>query len=289
MNTTAPAALAAVIFTVLSWASAFPLIAFCVRALEPAPLAAGRFAVAAIAAAAWLAWRRPPRPSLAHAIRFVGCGLIGIATYNLCLNSGQKTVTAGAASFIVNAGVIITAILARVFLKESLGLIGWIGSGVSLAGVALIASGQPGGLAFGEGSSLVIAAAFCQAVYFTVQRPLVPIYGALPCAAYTLLAGAIWLAPWTGDALTGLSRAPANVTLAVIALGLFPAALGYAAWTVALGHFGAARAANFLFLVPPTAMALAFLLFGETPGLSTLIGGALAIGGVVMVNGRKRR
>jgi hypothetical protein len=51
-----------------------------------------------------------------------------------------------------------------------------------------------------------------------------------------------------------------------------PAALGYAAWTYALGHFGAAQAANFLYLVPPVATGLAFVIAGEVPGVPTLAG-----------------
>jgi drug/metabolite transporter (DMT)-like permease len=64
--------------------------------------------------------------------------------------------------------------------------------------------------------------------------------------------------------------------------GVFPAALGYATWTFAHGHFGAARAANFLYLMSAVATALAAPLTGERPGLATLCGGLLAIAGVVV-------
>jgi len=70
---------------------------------------------------------------------------------------------------------------------------------------------------------------------------------------------------------------------------VLPAAIGYATWTYALGHFGAARATNFLYLVPPVATAIALPLLGETPGPQTLLGGAVAIAGVVLVNTRGRR
>jgi drug/metabolite transporter (DMT)-like permease len=288
----APAFLAggAVAFTVLTWASAFPLIRIALRDLVPLPLAAARFAVAGLFVLAWLAWKRPARPSGRDAACFLACGLIGIALYNALLNAGQRTVTAGAASFIVNTVPIITALLATVFLRERFTRWGWAGTAISFSGIALIALGQPGGLSFGAGASLVLAAAVCQAAYFILQRPLVTHYGALACTAYTLIAGALLLSPWLPEALRTLA-APATAptsAAAVIALGILPAALGYAAWTYALGRFGAARAANFLYLVPPVATVLAFFLTGEVPGASTLAGGAVAVTGVVLVNTRGR-
>ena len=60
----------------------------------------------------------------------------------------------------------------------------------------------------------------------------------------------------------------------MVALGVFPAAIGYAAWTYALGRFGAARAANFLYLVPPVAALVGYAALGESLSALTLVGGA---------------
>jgi len=279
------AAIFAVAVTVLSWGSAFPLIRVGMRDLGALELAAARFAVASALALAWLAFRRPPPPTRADAGRFVVCGLIGISLYNGLLNEGERTVSAGAAAFIVNIAPILTAILATVFLGERFSAWGWSGALISFAGVGLIALGQPGGPAFGGGASLVAGAALCTASYFVLQRPLVPRYGALACTAYTLLAGALFLLPFLPGALPRLA-APggARAAATVVALGVFPAAIGYAAWTYALGRFGAARAANFLYLVPPVAALVGFVALGESLSALTLIGGAIAILGVVIVN-----
>lgn len=184
-----------------------------------------------------------------------------------------------------------TALLAALFLGERFNRWGWAGTVVSFGGITLIASGQPGGFSFGAGASLVLAAAACQSIFFILQRPLVARYGALPCTAYTLLAGALLLSPWVPEALRTLAAPSTNPATigAVIALGVLPAALGYAAWTYALGQFGAARAANFLYLVPPLATLLAVFMAGEVPGGLTLVGGAIAISGVVLVNTFGRR
>ncbi|ALK29893.1 DMT family transporter [Burkholderia plantarii] len=288
---TAPTrAAGAIAFTIVSWAAAFPCIRIGLQALAPMQLAAARFAVAAMLVAAWLVHRRPRRPSPAHAALFLLSGLLGIAAYNALLNTAELTVAPGAAAFIMSTSPILTAILARLFLGERLNRWGWLGSLFSFAGIGLIASGQPGGIAPGGGTTLILLAAASSAGYFVLQRRLLPAYGPLACTAYTLLAGALLLSPWLPGALRVLAApaAPSGAVPAVLALGIFPAALGYATWTVALAHFGPARATHFLYLVPALATALSAVLTGEHPGLATVGGGAMAIAGVAFVAWRGR-
>ncbi|MDN7749700.1 DMT family transporter [Burkholderia gladioli] len=283
----------AVAFTVLSWASAFPFIRIGLHELSPMQLAAARFATATVLVLGWLAWRRPRRPTARDAMAFALSGLLGIAGYNALLNTAELSVAPGAAAFIMSTSPIITAILSTLFLREKLNRWGWVGSLFSFAGIGLIASGQPGGLALGSGTTLILLAAAGSAVYFVLQRRLIPVYGPLACTAYTLLAGAVLLLPWLPGALRSLAAPGAlHAALpAVLVLGIFPAALGYASWTFALSHFGPARATHFLYLVPAAAMGLSIFMTGEQPGLATLGGGSMAIAGVaaVALRGRSSR
>ncbi len=280
------AAAAAVAFTIFVWALSFPLIKIALVELAPLPLAAARFAVASLLILGWLAWARPALPSRGDALRFLGCGLIGISLYNALLNAGQQTVSASAASFIVNTVPILTALFATLVLDERFTRWGWAGAALGFAGVGLIVAGQPGGLSFGSGAFLIFGSAVAQAAFFVIQKPLVPRYGALASTAYTILAGTLFLVPWMGNGLATLAApGTAPLTIATVAaLGIFPAALGYAAWSYALGYFGAARASTFLYLVPPVATLLAFVLSRELPGLTTIFGGLVAIAGVALVN-----
>ncbi|WP_186060045.1 DMT family transporter [Burkholderia gladioli] len=283
----------AVAFTVLSWAAAFPFIRIGLQELSPMQLAAARFGTAAVLVLGWLAWRRPRRPSARDAMAFALSGLLGIAGYNALLNTAELSVAPGAAAFIMSTSPIVTAILSTLFLREKLNRQGWAGSLFSFAGIGLIASGQPGGLALGSGTTLILLAAAGSAVYFVLQRRLIPVYGPLACTAYTLLAGAVLLLPWLPGALRSLAAPGAlHAALpAVLVLGIFPAALGYASWTFALSHFGPARATHFLYLVPAAAMGLSIFMTGERPGLATLGGGLMAIAGVaaVALRGRSSR
>ena len=280
--------LSAALVTVLLWASAFPMIRVALRDFSPIPLAAMRFSIAAALLFAWAATSGFRLPTRNHLGRFALCGGIGIAFYNVLLNSGQQTVSAGAASFIVNAVPVITAVLAVMFLGERFRVWAWIGTAVSLAGIALIAAGQPGGLSFGAGAMLILGAAACQAIFFVLQRPLIAAYGAKLCAAIVVGVGAACLAPWLPTAIAQAQKATWPGLAAVAYLGVFPAAVGYATWGIAQANFGASRAANFLYLVPPTATGLAILIACEFPTLSTIIGGVLAVAGVVLVNTKGR-
>jgi len=279
----------AVAGTVLTWSASFPAIRFALRELSPLPLASLRFALAALLVGAWLAWRRPRGFSARDYGRVALCGCLGIALYNILLNLGQAEVSAGAASFIVNTQPLFMALLAVIFLREVFTPWGWLGAVTGLAGVAVIAWGQPGGIAFGAGSSLVLGAAVCAALYSVLQRDLLQRLAPPDVTAFVLLAGAVMLLPWLRDGLSQVRAAGTDTMLSVIFLAIGPGIVGQACWTYAIRSFGAARAGMFLYLIPPCAVVLAWIALGEAPSLATLLGGSLALAGVVIVNSLGRR
>lgn len=279
----------AVAGTVLSWAASFPAISLALREMHPLPLASIRFALAALLALAWLAWKRPKGMSGRDYGVVAICGILGIALYNMLLNSGQATVSAGAASFIVNTQPLFMAALAVVFLKENFNRWSWVGAGLGLGGVATIASGQPGGFAFGAGAMLILGAAICAAVFSILQRPLFTRRDPIHVTALVLIAGAIALIPWLPAGWSQVLAASPATMGAVVFLAVAPAAIGQTCWTYALKSFGAARAGQFLYLIPPCAVALSWLMLREAPLPTTLLGGAMALAGVILVNTWGRR
>ena len=270
--------------TILLWASSYPAIRAGLRGFEPGPLAALRYGVAALAFLVPVLAGRIRRPHRADLGRILVAGGLGIALYNLALNSGEVTVSAGAAGFLINCSPVFTALLGTLLLGERFRIWGWAGSAVCLGGVALIASGEGGTAGIGSGAWLILLAAGCQSVQFVLQKPLLARYGALATTAYIVFAGAIFLVPFLPAALRALATAPAGSVAAACYLGLFPAALAYAAWSVVLAYFPVGRATSFIYLVAPLATGLAALWLGEWPSPLALCGGGTVLLGVLLVN-----
>jgi len=215
--------------------------------------------------------------------RLLAAGGLGIAAYNLLLNAGSQAVDAGIASVVVNTAPVFAALMGAALLDERLRPLGWLGIALSLAGVAMIALGR-GEVGFGRGALLVLAAAACQASQFVLQKPLLARHGALPVTACLIWAGTAMLLPALPGALAAAAAAPATALGAVVFLGLGPAALAYVAWSHALAALPVSRAAPFLYLVPPAATGIAWLALAEAPGTEALLGGAVALAGVILVN-----
>jgi drug/metabolite transporter (DMT)-like permease len=98
-------------------------------------------------------------------------GLFAFALYNVALNYGQVTASAGAASLIIASIPIFTALLAAAFLEERLDALGWSGIAVGFLGMAVITLGEGGGFGINAGALLVLLAALSASVYLAFQKP----------------------------------------------------------------------------------------------------------------------
>jgi drug/metabolite transporter (DMT)-like permease len=273
----------AIATTVVLWASAFVAIRAALPDYGPIYLAVLRFLVASAVLGIYALFSRMRLPERQDLPRIALCGLVGIAGYNLALNTGEQTVTAGAASLLANTGPIWTALLALWILGERLRVWGWVGIAISFTGAAIIAWGEQRGLGISWGAGLVLLAAIQLSLYSVFQKPLLQRYRPVEVATYAIWAGTLLLLPFAAGLPAVVAAAPLQSTLAAIFLGIGPAALAYITWAVALAQLPAARAASVLYLVPAIALLIAWLWLGEVPGALSLIGGAFAIGGVIIV------
>jgi drug/metabolite transporter (DMT)-like permease len=277
----------AVAITVIGWASSFPAIRVGLHAFGPIELGSLRFTIAAVPAALFLMVVRPTLPKIGEWWRFASGGVVSVALYTVMLNIGEQTVSAGAASFIINVAPILTAIMAMPLLGERFSVLAWIGTFLSFTGIGIIALGEGQGMRFDHGALLILGSAFCTAINTIVQKPLFARHKPLTVAASNMVIGALCMSPFLVTGLAQASVANTAGLTAVIYLGIVPGLIAYASWAVALSRLPAGRASNFLYCVPPVATLIGFVWLGEVPTFLGIIGGVLALGGVVVVNWKR--
>jgi drug/metabolite transporter (DMT)-like permease len=252
----------ALLISVVLWGSGFIGIRMALPAYSPTHLALLRFlsASATILVYALVAGVRPPaRKDLPYILVM---GFISITVYHVALNTGERTVTGGAASMLVASAPIFSALLARVALHERLGFWGWIGIAISFVGVSLIAIGEEGGMRFNLGAFLVLIAALSTGISVVLQKHYLKTYNVTDFSTHLILAGTLFLLPFLPGLGATIHKAPLRPTLAVVYLGAFPAGIAYLTWGYVLKRIPASIAASSLYTPPIFAILLGIYMMG---------------------------
>ncbi|MGE7665515.1 DMT family transporter [Ureibacillus composti] len=225
-------------------------------------------------------------PDKKDIFRIVILGFIGISGYHICATFGQLTVSAGTAGMLVGSGPIFTTIFAILILKEKLGKVGWIGLAFGFVGITLIALGttSKASLGISPGVFLIITAAIATSIFFVYQKPLFKKYTAIELTAYFTWAGTIPFLIFSPGLIEGIQSASLEANISAIYIGIFPTAIAYLTWAIALSLSDASAISSTLYLEPVIAIILAWILLNELPTALSLVGGLIAISGVLIVN-----
>ncbi|MGQ3891352.1 DMT family transporter [Legionella sp. CNM-4043-24] len=270
-------------FTILVWASAFVAIRIGLPEFSPGELALYRFLVASVCML-FLYVRLPARPHVPWSVRIqlLLIGVAGIGIYNICLNVGEMTVSAGVASFVIGMMPVITILLSVIFLKERPGILVWLGVTISVIGLFMLMSAESTEGLFSRGVVLIFISALMGSFYTLMQRPYLREYHPIVVTAWVLWGGTLFLS-WF---LPGLSREITHAGLAAnaaaIYMGVFPGALAYIAWSQVLNHMPASEASLYLYGMPVLSTIMGYALLSEQPALFSLVGGFLTLLGAMI-------
>ncbi|MCV0403028.1 MAG: DMT family transporter [Chloroflexi bacterium] len=285
-------ALGAALLTVVLWASAFVGIRAVADDLAPGPFAFGRLLVASMALGVIFAIRRPRLPTRPRDWGLIAAsGVVWFGAYFVVLNAGEQLVDAGTAAMLVNVGPILIAIFAGLFLAEGFPPRLILGSAIAFAGTVTI------GVATGIGSTeaaaplgvaLCLGAAVSYAAGVTIQKPVLARVPALTVTAVACWVGTVVTIPFAPGLVDAAAGMRTDTLAWVVYLGVFPTAIAFTTWAFALNRTSAGRLGSTTYLVSPIAILMAWLLLTEVPPALALLGGVLAIGGVVVARSRVR-
>ena len=256
-----------------------------------------RYATAVIAllvAAHWLEGGLP-RLTRRQVIGTLLLGATGIFAYNLFFLGALARLPASRTSLIIALNPVVTIAAASLLLGERLSARRWLGVVIALLGVWIVVSrgdvlGSVTG-AVGTGELLMFGGVCSWAAYTLIGRRVLE--GLTPLAATTY--ASLW-----GTAMLAVAAAPglwqlqtADLTLPVLAsvlyLGVLGTSVAFVWYYQAVQRLGASRTVIFNNLVPVFGVLLGVTLLGESLHWSMIVGGLVALGGVMLVNRSGRR
>ncbi|HEV2539914.1 MAG TPA: DMT family transporter [Frateuria sp.] len=281
--------LACIGVALVTWSSAYAAIAFALPAFTPGEVAFARLAIGSLCFALWLAAKRPPLPARRDWPQLAVLGVIGLTVYHLALNYAETRIASGTAAILISLVPAATAALSALWLRERLPLRTLCGLGVALVGVVTVVLASGKQVRFEPMAALVLVSVVASAIYFVGQKPLFSRSSVFGVTACTFFAGTLGALPFATHLPQALAAAPWPRIGALLWLGFAPTFLGYITWNVAIHRSSASQVSSFIYFSPPIAVLIGWVWLGERPGLLTLVGGAVTVGGVILANARGRR
>ena len=265
-------------------------IRFVVTEWEPATLAFYRFTIASVTILPFLLFSRHARLERRDIIPVCLLGAAFFGLYPWVFGAGMVYIPASRGAVIFGAMPLAAMVAAAALRMEVLTGLKTLGAALAFGGVAL-ALGDRAALGAGAddawiGELLTGAATLLLAINFVLFAPWLRKYPALTVAAWSMLAGAVFLIPfaaWEGGFASVPDLSPTR-WWAVAFLGVFAGSLGYFLWIWALQRSTPTRSAVFIALNPMTATLLGGLLLSEAITLTVLLGLAAVVAGILIAN-----
>ena len=249
----------------------------------------------AILLATWW-WQEGTLAKLTGAdVRMLGLLGLGVLGNHLFIMMGLKYVNGAVGGVIIGSSPVVTALLSAMLIQDVPLRAVWAGGLLSFAGVGLVS--VAGFQAVGDqpllGSLLVFLGVVSWALYSIGSRQLMERHSALTVNWATLLVATVLQVPllWVDRKMldAGLGSVSLADWMALGYLVLFATAIAQQAWLYGVKGIGPSRASVFGNLTPVAAIILSAVLLNESVGMSEILGIALILAGVWVVDRQTSR
>lgn len=279
----------------LLWGASWPAGRTLALAMPPLAGSAWRISLAAVLMVAWmLASRGWPSLSRRQWTGLAIGGAVGVAAYAVFFMLALQRVEASRAAIVVTTNPVFVTLLAAWLFGEKFNA--RIGFGLVLAVVGaatVLTHGEPWKLLVGQvgaGEWLLLGCIASWVGYTLIGRALLGGIDSLVATAVSVAFGTVllWVATLAIEgpqlAVHSLAALTGSGWLSLVFLAVGATVLAYAWFFKGVSVLGAGTAASYISLVPIFGVASSALVLGESLGASLLVGGALAIAGVVVTN-----
>ena len=181
---------------------------------------------------------------------------------------------------------ILVLLFSRMFLQERLSRAKLVGVALGFAGVLIVIfeRGLDASMKYVAGNLLVGVAVVAWGLYSVLGKRLIVRYGAIYASSITLILGTllflpVGLVPALAFPFASLS---AGAWGEILYLAIVTSVFSYFLWYFALSRIEAGKAALFANLQPVVTTLLAVALLGQEVTPAFVVGGTIALGGVVI-------
>jgi len=199
---------------------------------------------------------------------------------------GMRFTTASNAALLYSTTPILVLVFSRLFLGERLTGVKVVGVVLGFVGVITVVfeRGVSASMEYLLGNILIGFAVMAWGLYTVFGRRLIIRYGAVEASSLTLIIGTVMFIPM---GIVPALRFPFETLsptswMAILYLALITSVLSYFLWYFALGRAEAGKVALFANLQPILTTILAVLLLGQEVTVAFVIGGIIALAGVVI-------
>jgi drug/metabolite transporter (DMT)-like permease len=272
------------------WGLVFIAVHELLPEVDPVQMMCVRFGLVALIFAALLAVHAGWRPKLTRQEWAVvlASGVLAVPASQLAIVESQRYLSPPLASLLVTSSPAIAALLAAPMLRERVSARQAAGFAVALAGVAvivLLGAGSGAALEASDplGAAVGVITPVSWALYTILSKPLAARHPPVGVVGVALIAGTLTLAPAFPHAVAGAGDLSLGGWLWIAYLAVGGTAAAYILWFAALRALPVGRTTAFMYVIPVFAMGWTALILGDLPTAVTLLGGALVVAGVALV------